>query len=251
MKFLLLSGERRNLEIRNTPEEDYIRKRQLNADFEHWAKMTSWTFGEASMLFAGIDPKPMFIDFELTTKNSKHKSHLLAGITNSWPRFKKMQNDFDIFNRGVLDGTITSDVAAPVFWFVTARKLEIPVPTDLWDGFYSFRQRTEAYEKQLQAKAKEIEQQRQAFIGHSPQSDMQRYLIEVTEHEPEITTGKLLKRMRKELPDCINKIHVQDEKKVKTWEVEYTTDSGDEKRIDYAAFNSALNRAKDTHKGKS
>ena len=252
MKFLLLSGEPPDAVEPNTCEENYIEKYQLNADFQHWAKWPSWTYVEAAVLFAGICPTQLLsIDAGAIERIPEYKGHLDTGIKNSWPRFKKLVDEFAILNRGVLDGTIDRDNAAPAYWFVTASKLEIAVPWDLWEESVNFDRRTAENQKAVQAAVKEIEQQRQALFGKPPQSDMQRYLIEVTEHEPEIKAGKLLRRMRKELPDCINKIHVPNEKRVKTWEVEYTTDSGDEKRIDYYAFNSALNRAKDKHKKKS
>lgn len=68
MKFLVLSGDFPEWSESNKCEENYIAKHGLKADFKHWAKRSSWTFVEAAILFAGIDPRPMFIDFDLTAK---------------------------------------------------------------------------------------------------------------------------------------------------------------------------------------
>ena len=85
----------------------------------------------------------------------------------------------------------------------------------------------------------------------SPQSEFQLYLEEIAEKEPDITAGKLLKRFEANLPDCILKIDKNESEKVRDWKVTYESQSGEVKEIDYDAFVSALNRAKDKIKNKS
>ena len=84
----------------------------------------------------------------------------------------------------------------------------------------------------------------------SPQSDLQLYLEEIAEKEPDITTGKLLKRFDANLPDCIVKIEKNGSEKVRDWKVTYKSHSGEVKEIDYETFASALVRAKKKNKNK-
>jgi len=249
MKYLMFGPKNDEFLKLNDSEINYIEKHNLKADFKHWAKRTSWTAGEAAMLFAGISPKPMFIDFELVTKNPKHKSHMLVAATKSWQRFKKMQDDFDIFQRGTEDDSIRR-LATPSYWLVTAFKYEIAVPLELWDEVRDFIERSESLEKEFEAKLEQLERQEKIFYK-SPQSDLQLYLEEIAEKEPDITAGKLLKRFEANLPDCILKIDKNESEKARDWKVTYESQSGEVKEIDYYAFNSALNRAKKKVNSKS
>ena len=252
MRFIALSEQfpewlkgMEQLQEPNKCEENYIEKHGLKADFKHWAKMPSWTYGEAAMLFAGISPVPMFFDFDLTAKDPMRVGHLGRGLANAWPRFRKMNDDFHIFERGTLDDSIV-ELATPAYWCVRAIEFEIAIPYELWDEVMAFRERKEEQKKIIEAKAKEIEKQRQGF--QDSRSDLQDYLVEIAIAEPDVKTGDLLKRFAENIPDCIEQIEWEDKNRVQTYIIRYVTKGETEKEMNYKAFYAALGRAKEEAK---
>ena len=248
MKFLVLSGEDKKGKFpewneSNKCEENYIAKHGLKADFKHWAKRSSWTFVEAAILFAGIDPRPVFIDFDLTAKSTTTRNgHLYTGIKNSWPRFKKMIDDFHILQRGTVDNSIEK-LASPAYWMAKAIQLEIPIPFVLYAHISQYIERTEKHEKLVEAKAKEIEQQSQAF-GKPPQSDWQAWLDDLAAEDADITTGAMLDIIDENPPDCVTSLEKNGSKKYKDWQLTYRTRNGEYKTVGYDIIAAALGRAK-------
>lgn len=153
-----------------------------------------------------------------------------------------MIDDFHILQRGTVDNSIEK-LASPMYWIARAIQLEIPIPLVLYAEITQYVERREEHEKLVEAKAKEIEQQSQAF-GKPPQSDWQAWLDDLAAEDTDITTGAMLDIVAENPPDCIVSLEKNGSEKYKDWQLTYRTRNGEHKTVDYEVIASALGRAK-------
>lgn len=79
------------------PFQTYIEKHDLNADWDYWCRISTWTVVETAMLINGIEPRKVL---------NEGSNHISTGLSSGLIEFKNLQRDIGLLTRANKDGLI-------------------------------------------------------------------------------------------------------------------------------------------------